>query len=272
MTHLDTTKPNVARIYDYWLGGKDNFAADRAAAEAVREQRPDITDLVLENKQFLTRAVTHVAGQGVRQFLDVGSGLPTLPVRAKGAAPLWQPTHLAAQAVAPDALVCYVDNDPVAVAHSRALLAHGSSHVVVAQGDMLDPQAVLDHEALRTAGFSLRAPVCVMLGCVLHFLDYGTAQRVASGFTGALPPGSYAIISVGRGDEEVGEEFASTYNAQHGSQVFNFTRAEVAALFGGVEVEAPGIVPAPMWRPDGPEASAVPDRRAMILAGVGRRP
>jgi S-adenosyl methyltransferase len=271
MTHLDTTKPNIARIYDYWLGGKDNFAADRAAAEAVRQQRPDIADLVLENKQFLTRAVSYVAQQGVRQFLDVGSGLPTSPVRAQGAAPLWQPTHEAAQAVAPDALVCYVDNDPVAVAHSQALLAHGSSQVVVAEGDMLDPQAVLSSPVLHAAGFSLEAPVCVMLGCVLHFLEYGTAHRVAGGFIGALPPGSFAIISVGRGDDEVGEDFASTYNAQHGSSVFNFTREEVSALFSGVEVVPPGIVPAPAWRPGIPETPTAKDRQAMILAGVGRR-
>ncbi|MFY9927722.1 MAG: SAM-dependent methyltransferase [Streptosporangiaceae bacterium] len=235
MTHLDTTKPSIARIYDYWLGGKDNFAADRAAAEAVRQQRPDITDLVLENKQFLTRAVTYVAQQGIRQFLDVGSGLPTSPVRA------------------------------------QALLAHGSSQVMVAEGDMLDPQGVLSSAALQAAGFSLDAPVCVMLGCVLHFLEYGTAHRVASGFIEALAPGSFAIVSLGRGDDEVGEDFASTYNAQHGSRVYNFTREEVAALFSGVDIVPPGIVPAPAWRPEGPQTSQAKDRKAMILAGVGRR-
>ncbi len=138
---FDTTKPNMARMYDYWLGGKDNFEADRKAAEAVRVLRPNIAEQAFDNKKFLTRAVSYVAAQGVRQFLDVGSGLPTSPVVANGAAPLWRATHEAAQAVIPDALVAYVDVDPVAVRHSQALLADGSSRVVAVDGDMRDPQA-----------------------------------------------------------------------------------------------------------------------------------
>ncbi len=114
---FDTTKPNMARMYDYWLGGKDNFEADRKAAEAVRELRPNIAEQAFDNKKFLTRAVSYVAAQGVRQFLDVGSGLPTSPVVADGAAPLWRATHEAAQAVIPDAMVAYVDGARI-YAHS----------------------------------------------------------------------------------------------------------------------------------------------------------
>jgi O-methyltransferase involved in polyketide biosynthesis len=272
MADLDISKPNAARIYDYWLGGKDNFAVDRAAGEAVRQQQPDITDLVLENKQFLTRAVSYVAAHGVRQFVDVGSGLPTSPVRAEGMPPLWLPTHEAAQAVVPGAFVAYVDNDPVAVVHSQVLLAHGSSQVVATQADMLDPDAVLANESLAQAGLDLTSPVGIILGCVLHFLDYETARTIAAAFIGSLVPGSYVIMSVGRGDGEVGEDFESTYNAQRGGgQVYNFSRDQVAELFTGLDLVPPGIVPAPTWRPEQPETQPV-KRAAMILAGVGRRP
>jgi S-adenosyl methyltransferase len=117
---FDTTKPNVARMYDYWLGGTDNFEAGREAAEAVRRVRPNVGEQALDNKRFQTRAVTYVAGHGVRQFLDVGSGLPTSPVRTPGTEPQWLATHDAARRVMPDAMVAYVDHDPVAVRHSRA--------------------------------------------------------------------------------------------------------------------------------------------------------
>jgi hypothetical protein len=123
---FDTTKPNMARMYDYWLGGKDNFEADRKAAQAVRDVRPDVAEQALDNKKFLTRAVSYVAGQGIRQFIDIGSGLPTSPARAAGEVPLWLATHEAARSVIPDTLVAYVDVDEMAVRHSQALLAGGS--------------------------------------------------------------------------------------------------------------------------------------------------
>ena len=199
MIPLDVTKPNIARIYDYWLGGKDNFEADREAAEAIRQRRPNVADQALDNKKFQTRAISYVAGQGVRQFLDIGSGLPTSPVRAEGAAPLWLATHEAARAAAPDAMVGYVDYDPVAVAHSQALLANGSAEIVAVNGDMGDPEAILAHDGIRRAGFSLDAPACVILCCVLHFLDAAAAKGVVSTFARALAPGSYMIISLGYG-------------------------------------------------------------------------
>jgi SAM-dependent methyltransferase len=272
VTDPDPTQPNAARIYDYWLGGTNNFPADRAAGEAVRRQQPDISVLAVENKQFLTRAVTYVAQQGVRQFLDVGSGLPTSPVPEDGAPPRWLATHEAAQAVDPGALVAYLDHDPVAVAHSQALLAQDRGSVIAAQADMLDPDTVLHRDGLHPAGFTLDAPVCVILGSVLHFLDYPAARRVAAAFIGALVPGSYVVISVGRGDGRAGEDFESTYNAQQGgSRVYNFSREQVADLFTGLDLVPPGIVPAPAWRPEPPD-TPLPDRAAAIVAGVGRRP
>ncbi len=271
MTPLDVTKPNIARMYDYWLGGKDNFEADREAAEAIRQRRPNVADQALDNKKFQTRAINYVAGQGVRQFLDVGSGLPTSPVRGEGAAPLWLATHEAARAVVPDALVAYVDDDPVAVAHWQALLASGSSRVVAVGGDMGDPEAILTHEGIRRAGFSLDVPACVILCCVLHFLDAETAKGVVAGFARSLAPGSYMIISVGFGKGRAGQEFASTYNAQDGSRIYAHSWEEISAMFDGLDLMPPGIVDGAAWGTEpGPAARA--DQTSMILSAVTRRP
>ena len=271
MTRLDVTKPNIARMYDYWLGGKDNFESDRQAAEVIRQRRPNVADQALDNKKFQTRAITHVAGQGVRQFLDIGSGLPTSPVRAEGAAPLWLATHEAARAVVPDALVAYVDYDPVAVAHSQALLASGSRQVVAVDGDMGDPEAIVSHPGIRGAGFRLDAPACVILCCVLHFLDAATAKRVVSGFTRALAPGSYLIISIGWGKGQAGHDFASTYNAQDGPRIYAHSWDEITGLFDGLDLVSPGLVDCATWRAD-PVPPGPADQTSMILGGVARRP
>ena len=271
MIPLDVTRPNIARIYDYWLGGKDNFEADREAAEAIRQRRPNVADQALDNKKFQTRAISYVAGQGVRQFLDIGSGLPTSPVRAEGAAPLWLATHEAARAAAPDAMVGYVDYDPVAVAHSQALLANGSSEIVAVDGDMCDPEAILAHDGIRRAGFSLDAPACVILCCVLHFLDTGAAKGVVSTFARALAPGSYMIISLGYGKGKAGHEFASTYNAQDGPRIYAHSWEDISALFDGLELQPPGIVDCATWRAE-PAPAARVDQDSMILGAVARRP
>jgi SAM-dependent methyltransferase len=258
-------------MYDYWLGGKDNFEADREAAEAIRQRRPNVADQALDNKRFQTRTINCVAGQGVRQFLDVGSGLPTSPVQGQGAAPLWLATHQAARAVVPDALVAYVDYDPVAVAHSQALLASGSTRVVAVEGDMGDPEAILTHEGIRRAGFSLDVPACVILCCVLHFLDAETAKSVVASFARSLAPGSYMIISVGFGKGRAGQEFASTYNAQDGSRIYAHSWEEISAMFDGLDLVPPGIVDCATWGAEpGPAARA--DQSSMILGAVARRP
>ncbi len=269
MIPLDVTKPNIARMYDYWLGGKDNFEADREAAEAIRRRRPNIAAQALDNKKFQTRAISYVAGQGVRQFLDIGSGLPTSPVRAEAAGPLWLATHEAARAAAPDAMVGYVDCDPVAVAHSQALLAKGSPQIVAVDGDMRDPEAILVHDGIRRAGFSLDAPACISLCCVLHFLDAGTAKGVVNTFTRALAPGSYMIISLGFGKGDAGREFASTYNAQDGPRIYAHSWEDISSLFDGLELEPPGIVDCAAWRA-GPGPAARVDQDSMILGAVAR--
>jgi len=268
---FDTTKPNMARMYDYWLGGKDNFEADRKAAEAVRELRPNIAEQAFDNKKFLTRAVSYVAAQGVRQFLDVGSGLPTSPVVADSAAPLWRATHEAAQAVIPDAMVAYVDLDPVAVRHSQALLAGGSRRVVAVDGDMRDPQTVLGHGDIRAAGLDLAAPTCVILACVLHFVDAQTARGIMTAFTAPLAPGSYVIISVGFAKGDAGQDFARTYNAQDGPRIYAHSWDDISALFDGLELVPPGLVETSAWQPGRPAAGRE-EKTSMIVAGVGRRP
>jgi O-methyltransferase involved in polyketide biosynthesis len=267
---FDTAKPNVARMYDYWLGGTDNFEADREAAEAVRRIRPNVAEQALDNKRFLTRAITYVAGHGVRQFLDVGSGLPTSPVRTPGAEPQWLATHEAARRVMPDAMVAYVDHDPAAVQHSRALLGDDLPGVAATVGDMRDPKAILTGDEIRAAGFDLDAPACVVLACVLHFVDAETAHGIASTFARALAPGSYLVISVGFGRGREGTDFASTYNAQDGPRIYSHTWEQITALFDGLELMRPGIVETSAWLPGQPETG--PEEHAtMIVAGVGRR-
>ena len=260
----------MARMYDHWLGGKDNFEADRKAAEAVRELRPNIAEQAFDNKKFLTRAVSYVAAQGVRQFLDVGSGLPTSPVMADGAAPLWRATHEAAQAVIPDAMVAYVDLDPVAVRHSQALLAGGSRRVVAVGGDMRDPQAILGDSDIRAVGLDLAAPTCVILACVLHFVGAPTARDIMAAFTTPLAPGSYVIISVGFAKGEAGQDFARTYNAQDGARIYAHSWDEISALFDGLELVPPGLVETSAWQPGLPFSAQ--EQASMIVAGVGRRP
>jgi S-adenosyl methyltransferase len=265
---FDTTKPNSARMYDYWLGGKDNFEADRVAADAVRELRPNVAEQALDNKRFQTRAVGYVAEQGVRQYLDVGSGLPTSPAPGAAFPPLWRPTHEAAAAA--DPVVAYIDYDPVAVLHSQALLAGGSRRVVAVHGDMRDPLAILGHDDIRRVGIDLDAPVCVVLACVLHFVDADTARSIVSAFTQALVPGSYVIATVGFAKGTGGDNFARTYNSQAGPRIYAHSWEQITALFDGLDLVPPGIVDTAAWRP-GWQETGLAEKSSMIVGGVGRK-
>ena len=250
----DVTRPNIARVYDYWLSGKDNFQADRDEAERLMGIYPLMAELARDNRQFLGRAVKWVACQGIRQFLDVGSGLPTA-----------QNTHQAAQAVAPGARVVYVDNDPVVVSHARARLADPG--VDVAEGDLSDPHAILGSPVVLKM-FRPAEPACVVLACVLHFFDFEHAWQIAGAFTAWLPAGSYVIISVGTGDEETGGAITRTYSA---ATLHNHTPGQIEALFGGLELVKPGLVDAGDWRPDWAEVPSA-HRGGRILVGVARKP
>ena len=255
MKPFDPGTPSIARVWDYWLGGKDNFAADRELAEKMLEINPLAAQMARENRQFLGRAVTYAAAKGVRQFVDVGAGLPTA-----------LNTHDIALRADPGAKVAYVDNDPMVIAHARALLAtaHG---VVVVPGDMRDPGAILADPQL-TSLIDLTAPVCVLLSGVLHFLDAGAARDIATAFTRAIVPDSYVIVSVGTGQAEVAEPFSAAYTA---APLYIHAPGEVLAFFDGLELVPPGLVPARGWRGGGPAPQLAP-RQATFLAGVGRKP
>jgi hypothetical protein len=256
LRRFDVSKPSIARVYDYFLGGKDNYPADRELAGQMLEIYPDMPKLVRHNRLFLGRAVRWVAGQGVRQFLDVGPGLP-----AAGN------THEAAQAVAPSSRVVYVDNDPLVLTHAQALLC-GGPEVAAIEGDLRDPMGILGDPVVCKL-IRPDEPACVVLACVLHFFAFEHAREIAGAFIRWLPPGSYAIISVGCGDEETGEALASTYSA---APAYNHSPGQVAGFFGGLELAEPGLVDARKWRP--PVEAEVPAARqgGRILAGVGRKP
>ncbi len=175
--------PNMARVYDYWLGGKDHYAADRAEAERLLAIYPPLRDLVRENRAFVIQAVSWAARQGIGQFIDLGAGLPAAP-----------PTHQAARAVLPSARVAYVDIDPVVLSHARALLTTDDGVTAVAV-DLRNPAAVMAHPDLRAVIDPAR-PVCVLLGAVLHFLDAGAACAVTTGYARLMAPGSCLIVSV----------------------------------------------------------------------------
>ncbi|MFF1799022.1 SAM-dependent methyltransferase, partial [Kitasatospora sp. NPDC058263] len=189
-TELDTGVPHTARMYDYYLGGKDNFEADRKAAEAAIAAYPALPLLARTNREFLGRAVEFVAGQGIRQFVDIGTGIP-----AVGS------TSEVARRAAPDARVVYVDNDPIVATHARALLAsHKAGHTSVIEADLREPATILDHPGLRAA-VDLDRPVALMLVAVLHFIrDEDGAQEIVRTLRDALAPGSALILSHGRPD------------------------------------------------------------------------
>jgi O-methyltransferase involved in polyketide biosynthesis len=177
---FDPATPNMARVYDYWLGGKDNFSADRAEAERLLGIYPPVRELVRENRAFIIRAVSWAARQGTGQFLDLGAGLPACPA-----------VHQAARQVMPAATVAYADVDPVVLSHARALLATGDGVSAVA-ADLRDPGAVLADPELR-AVIDPAGPVCVILGAVLHFMDAAAARAVTAGYARGMAPGSCLI-------------------------------------------------------------------------------
>jgi len=226
---LDTSVPNMARIYDYWLGGKDHFAADRAEADRLLELYPSLPVLARENRAFLIKAVGWAARQGIGQFIDLGAGLPSFP-----------PVHQAARAVLPAARVAYVDIDPVVLCHARALLATGDG-VVAADADLRDPAAVLGHQDLR-AVINPGRPVCVILGAVLHFLRLQVACAVTAGYVSLMAPGSCLVLSCARFEnEELAKQLATEYTA---ATWYNHSPADIAGFFGGLELAGPGVTEA----------------------------
>jgi len=253
---IDITRPNIARVYDYWLGGKDNFEADRAEAERMLLIFPGLRQLVRENREFIARAVSWTAGQGIGQFIDVGAGLPTSPA-----------THESARAVRPDARVAYIDNDPMVVSHVRALLANGGSGVAAVQADLRDPAEVLASPELL-AVIDPGKPACLILAAVLHLMEAGPAAAVAAEYIRALAPGSYVIITMARYDDPVlGDKIVNEYSA---GTFYNHSPEEAATFFRGLELLPPGLVNGRTWRAGVP-APGTPSDDVYPLAGVGRK-
>jgi hypothetical protein len=257
-TGVDVTIPNVARMYDYALGGKDNFAADRAAAEKLFAAAPEVGRRpMLDNRAFMGRVVKFLADAGIRQFLDVGAGLPT-----QGN------VHEIAHWVAPDARVVYIDYDPVVVVHGQALLA-GSDNVAVVQGDLRRPEEILEHPDVR-AQIDFGQPVAVMLVAILHFIaDADDPNTIVARLRDAMAPGSYlAITHVAM--ESHAAAIAKGKEVYKGAtaSVAPRTRAEILRLFDGFDLVEPGLVWVPQWRPDATAAVEHPER-SLALAGVG---
>jgi O-methyltransferase involved in polyketide biosynthesis len=253
---LDTTVPHSARVWNYWLGGKDNFGVDRAVGDQVRSVFPEIVDAARYARAFLRRAVTYLAGEaGIRQFLDIGTGLPTA-----------NNTHEVAQRVAPEARIVYVDNDPLVLAHARALLTRtneGTTKYIDA--DVRDIDGIVD-VARETLDFT--QPIALMmLGILGNIEEAAEARSIVAGFVSRLPSGSYLAISDGTATSERVIESHRQYN-ESGAVPYHLREvADFVSFFDGLDLVDPGVVPLGDWRPDD-------DNRADVdgYCGVARKP
>lgn len=253
--NFDPTVPNVARVYDFLLGGKDNFAADREFAARLLEVRADTQMTVRENRAFLGRVVSFLAAQGIRQFLDLGTGLPTS-----------DNVHQVAQRVDPGARVVYVDNDLVVVRHAEALLARHDGRVAVVHADLREPA-----EVLKAAGefIDWTQPVAILMLAILHFVpDSDLPHQVVAQYAERLPPGGHLAISHAELREGV-DEIARMYTAQASSRgAQGRSRADIERFFTGLELVQPGLVTVSQWRPVSSGQHADP----WFLGGVAARP
>jgi hypothetical protein len=256
---FDTSVAHFARVYDYWLGGKDNFAVDRAAGDLAIKAFPDVAVSARANRAFLARAVRFLAGQaGIQQFLDIGTGIPT-----------GNNTHEVAQYLAPESRVVYVDNDPFVLSHARALLAsrpEGTTEYI--EADLRDPQRIVD-TAARLLDFE--RPVAVMLMTILqHIDDEDEPRKIVAALMEGMPDGSYLALSHPAEDiePEAMARMADRLNRVLAEPITLRPRAEVAGFFDGLELVEPGMVHASLWRPVNESEANGP---AAIWAGVARK-
>lgn len=253
---VDTTTPSVARIYDFFLDGKDNFAVDRAAAAQIEATDPEVRLRVRENRAFLGRAVRYLVDQGVRQFLDVGTGLPTQ-----------ENVHQ----VARDARVVYVDNDPIVLSHARALLA-GTSDVAIVAGDVRDPGGVLDDpETRRLIDFT--EPVAILLVAILHFVpDADDPDRLVAGFRERMAPGSHLVLSHATTAvrTEGVDRAVGVYDSSSAGSMTLREKDRIGGFFTGLDLVEPGLVHVAGWRP--PLAAPLDTGKPHFVGGVARKP
>ncbi|WP_282700365.1 SAM-dependent methyltransferase [Streptomyces sp. CC219B] len=255
---IDTTKPHSARFWNYFVGGKDNYPVDREIGDHIKEIFPGLVDVAVTSRHFLGRAVRYLAGeQGVRQFLDIGTGLPTA-----------DNTHEVAQRVAPDARIVYVDNDPIVLAHANALLTSTpEGRTAYLDADLYDPEAVLK---AAEGTLDLSRPVALMiLNTLGHVADHGRAVALVQRLMAGLPSGSHLVISDSTATSEGMIAASEAYNASGAVPYYVRSVEEIAAFFDGLDLVDPGVVPVTDWRPE-PTDPAAPAVDA--YGAVGRKP
>ncbi|MBL1073676.1 SAM-dependent methyltransferase [Nocardia sp. 2] len=259
---LSLDQPHTSRVYDYFLGGKDNYEADRKAAEEILKAWPDIRTAARINRQFMQRSTRYVAEAGIRQFLDIGTGIPTEPN-----------LHQIAQEIAPDSRVVYVDNDPIVLAHARALMTASDPGVMTyIDGDVTDPAAILEAPELA-ATLDLSRPVSLSMIAVLHFVE-ASVPEILKAFLDALAPGSFLVICA------ITADFApdQVLSAQDVYRVRKLpaqvrTHDEVAGWFTPLDLLPPGVVPPHRWPlGDSADFPASFDSKVSCWSGVGRKP
>ncbi|SHN30785.1 SAM-dependent methyltransferase [Actinacidiphila paucisporea] len=259
---IDTSRPHPARMYDFYLGGRDNYEVDRDAAQKVIDLFPDIVPMAQGNRRFMHRAVRFLAESGVRQFIDIGTGIPTAPN-----------THQVAQKIAPDARVAYVDNDPIVATYAGAhLLNAGNTGFFL--GDVREPQSILQHPTISEM-IDFDQPVGLMLMAILHFVtDDEDPMGLVAAYRDALPDGSYLILSHTTGDfhqlDGDAGEARDVYRDKRATATLTLrSHAEVLRFFDGFDLVDPGLVQPPLWRPDGPVPSEQEISHVGFYGGVG---
>ena len=261
---FDTSSPNVARIYNALLGGKDNFSADRAAADRILQIEPRAAVAARQNRDFLRRAVRYLVGEaGIRQFLDIGSGLPTA-----------DNVHEIAQSIAPESRIVYVDNDPIVLTHARALLTSSSEGACAyVDADFRDPGRIIT-QAAATLNFD--DPVAVLLIAIMHFIpDEAAPHEVTRRLMDALPPGSFLVITHVTADHAVyasePDEVDAVYADTTSGGMTPRTIDDFTKFFAGLELVAPGVTDVTRWRPPVQGAGNHPEE-AVFYGAVGRKP
>lgn len=259
---VDTRLANTARVYDYLLGGSHNFLADQDVARSLAAVEPEIRAIAWANRRFLGRAVRFLSQTGIRQFLDIGSGIPT-----EGN------VHEIAQAADSSARVVYADIDQVAIAHSRAILA-GNPGATIIEADVREPDKILAHDQTRRF-LDFKQPVGLLLVSVLHYVaDADDPWSVVERLRDALAPGSYLVICHGTSDDrpQVMQAAGKVFNRSVATHTQARSRAEILRFFGDFELVEPGLVHMPLWRPDSPADVPSDPSRYWCLAGVARKP
>lgn len=257
---IDTSRPHPARMYDYYLGGWDNYEVDREAAQRVLDVAPDVVVGARSNRAFLQRAVRFLVESGIRQIIDIGTGIPTSPN-----------THEIAHSVSPDVRIAYIDNDPIVATHAGARLI-GTGNTGFFLGDMRQPRTILEHPTISEL-IDFDEPVALLLVSVLHFVkDTEDPVGMLDTLRDALPPGSHLVLSHATGDfhSERAPQVAEVYKKATASLTPR-THAQVLEFFKGYDLLEPGLVQVPLWHPEGPEPDPAEVARVGVYGGVARK-